>query len=635
MTDQTELQTLSAEFPAATHDAWMALVAKVLKGADFNKRLVTRTLDGLSINPLYTRTDALPGAASASPGEAPFTRGNHGQAIGSGWDIRQFHSHSDAKAANAAIMEDLQGGVSSIALHVAAPGTSGLPVDAIAAALDGVLLDLCPISLIAGENATTAADALMAEWTARKLADDTRLAQFNDDPLGTLARSGTLSQPLAQAMTAGVKLIRTALPWPNTTALVADGNAYHAGGASDAQELAAILATLVSYLRAAEADGIGPDQALPKIAVSVAADADQFTTIAKLRALRQVIWRIADACGAGDAARRVPITAVTAWRMMARRDPWTNIMRTTLACSGAAFGGANAITVLPFTYPLGQTDSFARRVARNVQIVLQEESNLGRVIDPAGGSWYVEKLTSDLAEAAWTQFQAIEARGGMAAALTSGALQDEIAKVAATRARDIATGRIALTGVSAFPKLGDDGITTEPWPAAQQATADPAATVTPLAQARLAEPFERLRDAADAHAASSGSRPTVFIANLGEVADYGARVNWIRNFLASGGIDALIDGEFQRSGDAGARFADSGSRVACIVSSDAVYAELGEATAHALKSAGAEQVMLAGRPPEQQADLKEAGVDRFWYAGQDAVAALSDLHNALGIAPPA
>ena len=354
---------------------------------------------------------------------------------------------------------------------------------------------------------------------------------------------------------------------------------------------------------------------------------------AKLRALRQLIWRIADACGAGDAARRVPITAVTAWRMLARRDPWTNIMRTTLACSGAAFGGANAITVLPFTYALGQTDSFARRVARNVQIVLQEESNLGRVIDPAGGSWYVEKLTDDLAQAAWTQFQAIEAKGGMAAALTSGSIQDEIAKVAEARRRDIATGRIALTGVSAFPKLGDDGITAEPWPAALPAVANPSVTISPVAQARLADPFERLRDAADAHAASSGARPAVFIANLGEVADYGARVNWIRNFLASGGIDALVDGEFKRSGDAGAHFADSGARIGCIVSSDTVYAELGEATAHALKSAGAEQVMLAGRPSSQEADLKEAGVDRFWYAGQDAVAALSDLHAALGIAP--
>src|SRR5690606_16541563 len=219
--------------------------------------------------------------------------------------------------------------------------------------------------------------------------------------------------------------------------------------------------TLVAYLRACEAAGVPPERALPKIAVALAVDADKFLSTAKLRAARRLIWRVADACGAGSAAAGVHITAVSAWRMMARRDPWTNIMRTTIACAAAAMGGAQAITLLPFTFALGKTTSFAQRVTRNIHIVLQEESNLGRVADPAGGSWYVEKLTDDLARKAWELLQGIESKGGIAAALTSGALQDEIAAVAQRRRQAVATGRIELTGVSAFPLLGDDGVTVE------------------------------------------------------------------------------------------------------------------------------------------------------------------------------
>ena len=180
-----------------------------------------------------------------------------------------------------------------------------------------------------------------------------------------------------------------------------------------------MLATLVAYLRAAEAGGLAPADALPKFTVALAADADQFSTIAKLRAARRLVWRVADACGAGDAAGRIPLAAVTAWRMMAKRDPWTNMLRTTMACAAAALGGADSITVLPYTFALGRPDRFARRIARNTQLVLAEESSLGRVADPAGGSWYVEKLTDEMAGKGWELFQQIETEGGMAAALAS------------------------------------------------------------------------------------------------------------------------------------------------------------------------------------------------------------------------
>jgi methylmalonyl-CoA mutase len=387
-----------------------------------------------------------------------------------------------------------------------------------------------------------------------------------------------------------------------------------------------MLATLVAYLKACERGGISPAKALPKISVALAADADQFSTIAKLRAARKLVWRVADACGAGDAAARVQFACPTSYRMMAKRDPWTNILRTTIACAGAAIGGADAICVLPFTFALGKPDAFARRVARNIQIVCQEESHLGRVTDPAGGSWYVEQLTDELAKKGWEIFQDIEARGGMLPGLTTGYVQEMIEQTAQARAKQIATGRVELTGVSAFPILGDDGIKAEAWPepaAAPHGT--PEIEVRRLNMHRTGEAFEALRDASDA---KGGFK--VFLASMGEIAEHNLRSTWIKNYLAAGGIAAVMSDGYKTPEEAAAAFKASGAKAACICSSDAVYADLAEATAKDLKDAGASLVLMAGRPGDKEAALKAAGVDQFLFAGADAVATLKGLQDKLG-----
>jgi methylmalonyl-CoA mutase len=283
-----------------------------------------------------------------------------------------------------------------------------------------------------------------------------------------------------------------------------------------------MLATLVAYLRACEAAGLRPRAALGKIALGLAADADLFITIAKLRAARSLVHWIAEACGAESAAGALHLSASTSARMLARRDPWVNLLRNTAACAGAGFGGADAITVLPFTWALGRPDTFARRIARNTHLVLQEESSAGRVLDPAAGAWFIETLTGDLAAKAWALFQEIEAKGGMAAALESGFVQAEIGRVADSRERDIATVRAQLTGVSAFARLGDDGVKAEPHPVPEPVVKG-GTSVAALPPRRLAEPFERLRDRADTHAARTGKPPQVFLANLGELAAYSGR----------------------------------------------------------------------------------------------------------------
>ena len=619
MTD--DLEPISGDFQLASREAWLDLVDKVLKGGSF-ARLVSKTADGLTIDPLTTRpaTDALSCPVSRPP------------AAGHRWDIRQRHAEPDPKLSNAAILDDLEGGVTSLILQIEAPGQSGLGYGAepLAAALKGVALKACTIALDGRENTMDVAGSLLEIWRENDIDEGQRHAAFNYDPLGVLAKTGTLYYPADRACAIAAKFAADARAMPNVKALVADGRPYHEAGASEAQELAAMLATLVAYLRACESEGFDAPAAFDKIAIALATDADLFLSIAKLRAARSLLARVAEACGAAEAAGGMHLTATTSERMMARRDPWVNMLRTTVACAGAAFGGADAITVLPFTWALGKPDRFALRIARNTQLVLQEESALARVRDPAHGAWFIEKLTTDLAQKAWMLFQAIEAAGGMTAALESGYLQNEIGKIAVARDNRVAHGLLALTGVSAFPLLATDGVSAEPHPTAAPIVKGGTA-VAPLTPRRLAQPFERLRDAADAHVARAGRRPRVFLASLGDAAVHSACTTWMQNFLAAGGIEAIASDDLHNSAQAGNAFANSGTTVACICSSEAIYADLAEATAGVLKAAGAQQVLLAGRPKAQESALRLAGVDTFVFAGCDAVATLSRLHEVLDV----
>jgi methylmalonyl-CoA mutase len=624
---------LAADFEAATRAEWLALVDKAIKGADFEKKLVTRTADGIRIEPIYTRETSVAALQTAVPGHAPLTRGASSEVQGLGWEIRQRVNAGNPDQANREILSELEGGSNGIVLEIEAPGQTGCRIQSAAdmtAALAGMRLDLAPLELRAGLGAADAASHLVAALSGLGIPPQSAQVFLGLDPIGSLARWGTLPSPIQQVLIETMALAREARDAaPAMRTVKVDATLYHEAGATEAFELAALGATLIAYLRMFEAAGIAPDEALGQIAFTVSSDTDLFATVAKLRAARRIIWRIADASGAGDAAAGLHLSANSSFRMMARRDPWTNMLRSTLSCAGAILGGANAITVLPFTAALGEADDFARRTARNIQIVLQEESWLGRVLDPMGGSWYIEALTDELAKTAWGLLQEIEGKGGIIAALDQGFVQDKIATDAAARAKAIATGRQELTGVSAFPLLGDDGVKVRPPRKAPAVRGKE--MVRPLAPHRLAEPFEALRDAADAHAQKTGQELKVFLASLGPVIEHTARSTWIKNYLAAGGIAALTSDGYASAEEAAQAFKASGATAACICSSDALYAEHAEATAKALKQAGARLVLMAGRPGDREAALKSAGVDQFLFAGADAVATLKGLQEKLGI----
>ncbi|MEV1049473.1 methylmalonyl-CoA mutase family protein [Streptomyces sp. NPDC049916] len=609
----------AAAFPDPSHDQWQRLVEGVLRksgkevpGSAAEEALSTTLEDGLITRPLYTARDRSPD--TGFPGFAPFTRGGRaeGNAAG-GWDVRQRHTLTDPDRLNGALLGDLENGVTSLWLTVGGP--AGVPVDGLARALEGVYLDLAPIALDAPAALDAAATELLRLYEDRGVARGEARGTLGADPLGHEARTG-VEADLASA----VRWARRCdAQYPRLRAITVDALPYHEAGGSAGEELGLSLATAVAYLRALTAAGMSVEAACGQLEFRYAATADQFLTIAKLRAARRLWARVAEASGAPDAGAQRQ-HAVTSPVMMTRRDPWVNMLRTTLATLGAGVGGAEALTVLPFDHALGLPDAFARRIARNTSTILMEESHLARVVDPAGGSWYVERLTDELARAAWAFFQETERAGGLPAALRSGAVAERLAATWATRRAKLATREEPVTGVSEFPLPGERAVVREPAP-------DPyAGAPGGLPRVRRDEAFEALRARSDAHLAATGARPRVFVAALGPAAAHTAWVSFAVNLFGAGGIEAVHDPVSVDAGSAAGALGASGAAVAVLCSSDALYAEHAERVAGALKAAGADRILLAGRPGAY------AGVDDYVFAGCDAVAVLTSVLDRMGVA---
>ena len=622
-----EDRPLADLFEPADRARWLGLVEGVLKGADFEKRLVSRTADGLRIEPLYG-----PAEPAAQPVRAPGP-----------WRIAQRVDHPDLAAANAQAMTDLEGGADALVLTFAGArgargyGLNAATVEDLDTVLKGVMLPLIALRLDAGGNGLEAARLVRA--LAERRGED--MASYDldlgIDPVGVLAASGSLGAVWSE-IAPRLAEITAELEAAGFTgrAFLADGRPYHEAGSGEAAELGAVLATAVTYLRALEAAGHDLAAARDRVAVLLAADADEFVTVAKFRAMRRLWARVEQACGLDPKPLR--LHAETAWRMMTKRDPFVNILRTGMAAAAAGMGGADSVAILPYTQALGLPDSFARRVGRNSQIVLIEESHLARVSDPAAGAGGFETLTAEIAEAAWAEFQAIEAEGGIVASLSVGKLQSRVERTREARAKAVASRREALTGASEFPNLAEKPVTVldiAPVAAPRGANFGSGSAVAcdALPSERLAEPYEALRDASDATLAKTGRRPAVFLANLGPVAAFNARATFAANAFAAGGIEALSNDGFDDPAALAAAFTASGAALACICSTDAIYAERAAAAADALSRAGAGTIYLAGKPRDGAEALQQAGVSAFLHVGCDMLALLNAALRAAVRAP--
>ena len=482
MADAPDHLPLATEFPAATEEQWRKLVEEVLKGASFEDRLQSRSADGLTIEPLYARA---PGARRV------------GRAARR-WRVMQRIDHPDPDACNAEALHDLDHGTDGLMLVPAGAigaGDYGLPPsgDVIARALAGIHLDAgIAIEFEFSPYAIEVPLALAALVERQRVNPTATNIRVGLDPLGALARHGSLpeswdhtSQYIASI---AADLAKRGFSGAFATA---DGRVIHNAAGSEAQELAFVLASAVAYLRAFEGGGIALDAARRMIAFRLTADTDQFLTVAKFRALRKLWTRIEESCGLSPAPTF--ITAETAWRTMTRDDPYVNILRATIAVFSAGVGGADAITVLPFTAARGLADRFARRVARNTQLVLLEEAAIARVADPTAGTGWSEDLTDKLCRTAWVLFQQIEAAGGAAAALERGLIQQKVKAVRMRREHALAEKKAALIGASEYPAMADVAVLDVP--PARLPKLPAAVTCEPLIPVRLAAPFEGAEEA--------------------------------------------------------------------------------------------------------------------------------------------
>ena len=624
---------LAADFAPALAADWRRLVDGVLKGAPFEK-LVGKTYDGLTIGPIYMRAKGAPAIA--------------GRAAAAPWRIMQRIDHPDAAQANAQALHDLYHGAGGLTLVFAGANGArgfGMPptAEAVAKVLDGVFLDAgISIELQIDPSSRAVALQIADAISARGVNPTDCEIRFGLDPIGACATSGSSTGERAEivpAVTETAKML--AARGFNGPFLVGDGLVVHDAGGSEAQELAFVLASAVTYLRSLENAGMALDNARGMIYARLSADADQFLTLAKLRALRLLWARVEQACSL--APKPLLIAAETAWRMMTRRDPDVNMLRATVATFSAGLGGADSICVLPHTQALGLPDDFARRIARNTQLILLEESNLAKVADPAAGSGGIEALTHELCRRSWALFQDIEKAGGAFAALEQNLIQRSIAATRTEREMNIAKRRDVFTGTSDFPNLKErplDLLDAEPvTPAPSDETTVSFEALTPT---RFAAPFEKLRDRSDDWLKATGARPKILLATLGAPADFAARATFARSFFEAGGIEA-VDSPFPRSRresvkDAAQRededtlaeaFKVSGAQMVCLCSSDEVYAEQATLAVQAFQAAGAGHIYLVGRPTGLESALRQFGVRDFIFAGNNALAVLNEVWERL------
>lgn len=614
MADQIRL---AEGFDPASTQEWRELVAAVvnkgrpedahLTGEQAEEKLRSHLVGDLTIDPLYRRPEHP--VPLGLPGSMPFTRGTGPRDPGTPWDVRQLHEDPDAAATNAAVLADLENGGHSVWVRT---GPDAIDPADLPRVLEGVLLDLAPVVVSSTDDQDAAAHALRAVLENAAITPDQARGNLGLDPVGrAAARGGTTDLgTLAEHVRWSVG------GFTGVRAITVDARCWHDAGAAETDVVALAVSTGVAYVRHLVEQGVDAADAFAQIEFRVPATADQFLTIAVLRALRRVWARVGELAGVPEDARGARIHAVTAWRMLTTTDPWVNVLRGTLACFGAAAGGAEAITVLPYDHAIGLPEAFSRRLARNTQSLLAQESHVGRVADPAGGSWYVESLTDELAQHAWTRVEEIDAAGGVRDAVVLADVRARIEATSAERLTALSTRRQPLTGTSTFPLAHEETPARRPRPQA------PAVGEDALRPWRDGEVFEALR----ARAARAERTPTVMLAALGTRRDFGARETFASNLLRVAGIEPVL-AEGLAGAELGEAFRAAGTTIAMLCSSPKGYEAGAAAAVETLRDAGAATVLLAGRA----AEAGDAAIDGSVRDGDDVVALLSGLLDELGV----
>lgn len=602
-----DFMELAAGFPPVSDAEWRAMVEKAIKGRDFDKVMTKKSYNEIDIKGLYVKPQA-------SVHDQPMPKKQ-------GWGICTPHWNRDSLVTNKAIKEDLMGGATGVGLRFQAGHFPGLDPASMAAYLDGIYLDMVDVTLLPGEDFYPVATAYLA-YARSKVEDEHLSGCLGCDPIGVLAQSGRLGATMDVCLAQGAEIAsEMATKMPEMRTFHVNTAAYHTAGGSEKQELSIMLSTALIYLRAMEQAGMDLLAAASQIHFTLIADADIYLTMAKFRAARRLWAELLAHCGIKDC--EMSLSAMGAVRMLSVRDPWVNMLRSTAACFAAVTAGAGEVTLLPHDAMIGMPSDFARRMARNIQIILQEESNVGQVIDPAKGSYAIESLTSELTQTSWDAFTQIEKSGGMVEGLKIGTIQAGLQDSWLARRQNLAKRKDAVTGVSEFPDIHEKPIdNTGPQQGFVTDVVEAAMEITPVAFHRLSEDFEALRDMSDRLLVEKGYRPKIFLANLGTVAEHTARATFAKNFFEAGGIETVPTKGFADGKSLITAFETSGCTAAVICGTDMAYEEKGLEIVAALRNAGAEQIYLAGRAADDQAYL-QAGLTDFIYMGANVLECLT------------
>jgi methylmalonyl-CoA mutase len=701
-------QKLLEEFEHPSYETWLELVEKQLKGAPFEKKLVRKPSEGFSIQPIYRKEDGerinLP-----VPGEFPYSRGTRSTGlIEQGWEISQPYHYPEAAELGQAVVSDVERGITSVLINLdentgkgldpdqGLPeeiGKSGLSLfcrDDLGAAFDRV--DLNQVSLMVRPHLSFLPfySLLISYLDSRSCSKEKLKGCLIADPLSCFAANGSSGHSLTRLYREMAACINgSAKHTPGFRTLGIDVFPYAEAGASAVQELAIALSTAMEYFRGLLAHGIGIDEAAGNTAFFIPVGSDFFMSIAKLRAARMLWAKVVKSCGGSKEAQKMVIHAGTALYNKTVYDPYVNLLRLTTEAYSAVLGGSDSVAVAPFDDVLGLPDDFSRRISRNIQMVLKEECHGHRIIDPAGGSWYLENLTENLAEKSWAEFQKIEAFGGMAEALKKGALQQDIQAVVSQNTKETSQRKKVVVGTNMFPNMEEEPLKPKKFDYAafavrrkqeaeafkKVATQDPervkkgnlvdtstrlladqlldisnqgatlgmmtellqhepqdADNIEKLSTRRLAEDYEVLRANAEAYRQAEGNYPRVFLANMGPLRQHKARADYSAGFLQPGGFEMIQGAELESVESAIEASLASGAKIVVVCSTDETYPELVPALTAGIKKGNADiSVVLAGYPVDHIETFQKAGVDAFIHLKANNLETLIKLQEKAGV----
>lgn len=706
---------LLREFPYSTYADWREAAVKLLKGAPFEKKLFTKTYEGITLQPIYMQQD-IEGLThiDSLPGFAPYVRG--GNVLGSkidSWKVAQEIPYGIPEEFHKALRHDLDQGQTAINLLLdkatrlgldpdqAQPGDVGQDGVSIATledlekALEGVNLEDIPVFVQAGVTALPFAALFAAFMQKHQRSLENVHGYIAMDPLTTLVCEGRLPCSLNAAYNMMAGLTSWAIHHaPGLGTIAVQGYPYHNSGGSAVQELAFVLATAVEYLREMLNRGLAIDEVAPRVWFAFSVGSTYFMEIAKLRAARLVWMKVVKAFGGNDVSQKMALHVRTALWNKTVYDPYVNMLRTTVEAFAGIIGGCDSMHVGCFDEPVRFPDEFCRRIARNIQTILQQEAHLHEVVDPAGGSWFVEKLTDEVARKAWKLFQEVEQKGGMAKALESGFPQEQVKQTASERIANLARRKDVLIGTNRYPNLSErllepvdfegnsvcqerigyiknyrhslpENVSVSSGSLAQTGTfethsssdtmealikaassgasignlskalyveGDPIPKVEPVRLRRGAGMFETLRAATEMYKANTGARPKIFLANMGPLAQHKARADFSTEFFEVGGFEVISNEGFATIAEAANAAIDSDAPVVVICSTDATYPELVPPLTRKIKAAKPEtMVFLAGYPTDHIEAFQEAGVDEFIHVQANLYSILANLLKKLGM----